>query len=83
MALLKKIITSSEEKWSFIQIQSNLVSKFPEKFELHYNDKVFQVKINSKGRMISKKLMDSMRMLYGDTIQIDKNDEKYSISKII
>lgn len=80
MSILEKSISSSEKKWTFIQIPKKLISKFPEEFDLFYNEKVYSCKINGVGRIISKKLFSETGLIDGDTIKIEEKNGKFSIT---
>lgn len=78
--ILKKTISLAEKKWSYIQIPSKLVSEFPEKFFLYYNDKIFHAYINKANRIVSTKLFLELELRIGYIITLEKNDGKYLIT---
>lgn len=75
-----KTLTFGEKKWSYMQIPSKKVSEFPEKFNLHYNDKIFPVFINKANRIVSTKLFSELGLHMGDIVTIEKKDGIYSIT---
>ena len=79
MILFKKKISVSEKKWGYISIPFKLAAQLPAEFNVIFDDNVFQIKINSKHRIVSKKIYDGLGLLDGDTVVLEQNDKNYSI----
>jgi|TARA_B110000495_G_C22934246_1_gene546254 hypothetical protein len=80
LLLLKKKISPSEKKWNFIQLPTKLSTQLPSEFNVIFNNNVFQFKINSKHRIVSKKIYDGLGLLTGDIIVLEQNEKKYSVT---
>jgi len=79
LLLLKKKISASEKKWGFVQLPVAVTSKLPKEFEISNNEKMFQLKINSKNRIVSRKLFHGFDLHVDDTIELKKIGDNYSI----
>ena len=82
LILFKKKISVSEKKWGFIQLPVKLTTQLPKEFHVTFDDRTFQLKINSKNRIVSKKIYDGLGLLDGDTVVLEQNEKTYSISLI-
>lgn len=79
--IFKKTINKSERKYNFIHISSKDRKLLVDLINVTADSKIFKVKINKVGRLVSSKLFGHLNPKIGDMLILEKDSEKqYTIT---
>lgn len=73
-------INQVEIKWGFIYIPSKIAKQLPTKIHVSYEDQHYHLIINKASRIVSKKLMNHLKLKENNSIILNGKDDQFSIS---